>query len=140
MTKWGLHKFATRLGLGLSVIAILWLLIPCAGHCQFLSDQARVTHDCCHPSGTSVPENNSTHNGLMDICISMSGSFLAPALFHFSVVKIIVLNSAVMTLDIVQISNITPVAHFWTIHSPPLKLATQLLITHLYTPHAPPNF
>ncbi len=138
-----MHLDRKKIGLVLSFLAVLWMLIPCVGHCALLSSNVPISHNCCEtqekPFSTSDNSNHS-NNGLKQICISMAESYTVPVLFHYVELKTIVFKSTDMVQDVVQFLNITFLAHFWTIHSPPLIIAILLLTTHLYTPHAPPSF
>jgi hypothetical protein len=130
-----------KLGFYLTILAVMWMIIPCPGHCELIVSKTPVTHNCCDSSANSNDSSNKSNPakaGLMDICISTADSYTVPSGYHYVFIKTSIENLTVTLVDNVQYSNkITNTFYNLKFDTPP-KISIQLLIANLNTPHAPP--
>ena len=138
-----MYKKRNILGLGLSIIAVLWLVIPCPTHCQFLKSDIPASHDCCdtHEKQSSSKTNpNHSTNGLKEICVSLAGTYTSPTPYHYVYFKTSIEYNTLDSIHVAQVSNIlTKPLYNLRCTSPP-EITSQVLVANLNIPHAPPVF
>ena len=139
-----MHKKVAKTGFILSLFAVVWLVIPCSGHCDLLSlnnqksQEKPLSHECCDTQSKSNPIPNSSDNGLKQLCISSVDSFIVPSAYHYTDYKVTVEKISVALLNNVSFAN-------KSLHRIDNYLVTSLhylyiepLVANLNTPHAPP--
>jgi hypothetical protein len=127
-------------GLLLSVIAVFWLLLPCALHCELLTVPVTAPHSCCGENTADSPDPvpNSSQDNLKETCISNSNSIQVPVPTQYNPLVKSAFHSPVMTaLD--HPSNILPTDFNRLLLKIPVSfsLARQIHYQELFL-HAPP--
>lgn len=132
-----MNKMA-KIGLIFSFIAMLWLIMPCEGHCNFTNPLINTEHSCCQPSSSQRIPTKSANDGLNQICKSIYVGYTIPSVVKAPLPQIVNSQPTVAILNTVQNLDNTRQEHFWNYHSPPLENSSQVQARTLYTPHAPP--
>ena len=137
--KYYIHK----IGIILSLLAISWIMIPCEGHCFIITKPVENNeHSCCTPNQNDTESPiNEDNDGLQQICQSTYSGTVVPKVIKYDhhIASVNKLNVAIIN-TVQKTDNNFNINSFYASFdlSPPERIPTDYLVTHLYTSHAPP--
>lgn len=135
-------RYGRKAGYFLSFVALLWLIVPCENHCQWLTPvETSQSCPCESQEHSSKPISCPTNEprNLMQICHLNSSSYLAPSSPDFTLLKLGSLGITIEPIQNIGDTNPADISHYESAHSPPIHFESQRLAVQLYSPHAPPT-